>query len=51
MAQTLDNSIKRRLAKMGLYLLLGVLVIGFVIYLLVSIRSIKKSRSEMEKLF
>ena len=51
MAQTLDNSIKRRLANMGLYLLLGVLVIGFVIFLLVSIRSIKKSRSEMEKLF
>ena len=36
---------------MGLYLLLGVLILGFVIYLFVSIRSIKRSKSELEKLF
>ena len=36
---------------MGLYLLLGVLIFGFVIYLFVSIRSIKRSKSELEKLF
>ncbi len=36
---------------MGIYLLIGILVVGFLIYMFISIRSIQKSKSEMEKLF
>jgi len=36
---------------MAVYLLLGIIIAGLAVYIVVSIKGIHKSRSEVEKLF
>jgi hypothetical protein len=36
---------------MAVYLLAGIILGGLVLYIIVSIRGVKKSRSEIEKMF
>ena len=36
---------------MAIYLLLGIIIAGLAVYILVSLRGIQKSRSEVENLF
>jgi hypothetical protein len=36
---------------MAAYLLLGIIIVGLVFYIIVSVVSIRKSKSELEKMF
>jgi hypothetical protein len=36
---------------MAVYLLLGIIIAGLAVYVIVSLKGIQKSRSEVEKLF